>query len=176
MEDKIDYNEFETFRDVDHNIINVVIEIPIGSTDKIEWNNQTQKIEIDRTEPCAFIEPANYGFIPKALGGDNDNLDALVLSEQPIRTGLVVKAKVVGIMKFIDNNEVDDKIITVLVDEEDKEEGFEISAVKKAEIEYYFSHYKDYISPGLTKVVGWGGIGQAKNIIEQARQAYQESI
>ena len=61
--------------------------------------------------------PVNYGMIPRTvlpinLGGDGDPLDAIVLGKK-IPRGMVVEAKILGLLSMKDMGEVDDKIITV---------------------------------------------------------------
>jgi inorganic pyrophosphatase len=156
-------------------LINIVIEIPLGSTDKIEWDSNTKEFAIDRQEPSNFLEPINYGFIPKTIGGDGDNLDAIIVQDSVISTGTIVDARIIGVMKFIDEGEVDDKIVAVsVVGGNDILQLSDLSETKIKEIEHYFSHYKDYKKPGGTSVLGWGGIEDAKKIITESIERYIE--
>ena len=61
--------------------------------------------------------PANYGFIPQTYCDDHDPLDILVLSQIDIRSLCEVNAKVIGVMRMIDQGEADDKIIAVAADD-----------------------------------------------------------
>ena len=116
-----DFNKILDAGDVDGGIINVVVEIPTGSSHKIEWNRELAVFELDRVDPQIFAKPCNYGFIPQTLDEDGDELDALIITEQPLPTGIFLKAKVIGVMKFVDDGEVDDKIICV--PEDDRNNG-----------------------------------------------------
>ena len=69
--------------------------------------------QLDRVEPAIFAKPTNYGFIPQTLDEDGDELDVLLITEQPLPTGIFLEAKVIGVMKFVDDGEVDDKIVCV---------------------------------------------------------------
>ncbi len=158
------YNKIYKPGDYKNNKINAIIEIPTGSTEKIEWNRATCKFDIDRKEPSLFPEPANYGFIPQTTSGDGDNLDVIILSNEPISTGSVIEADVIGIMKFIDNHDVDDKIIAV----QSGNKSVVLSDIIKGQLDSYFSHYKDYIRPGMTDVLGWGGAEEAGVVIENS--------
>ena len=82
-----DFNQILDAGDVDGGIINVVVEIPTGSNHKIEWNRKLACFKLDRVEPVAFAKPCNYGFIPQTLDEDGDELDALIITEQPLTTG-----------------------------------------------------------------------------------------
>ncbi len=166
-----DFNQILTPGDVDGGVINVVIEIPAGSNHKIEWNRDLAAFELDRVEPMAFAKPTNYGFIPQTLDEDGDELDALIVTDQPLPTGIFLKAKVIGVMKFEDDGEVDDKIVVVPADDRNTGDGIQSLAdipqlIKQ--IEHHFNHYKDLKKPGSTTVKGWGDIDEAKVIIRIA--------
>lgn len=97
----------------------MVNEIPEGSCHKIEWNRKVAAFQLDRVEPAIFAKPTNYGFIPQTLDEDGDELDVLLLTRQPLATGVFLEAKVIGVMKFVDDGEVDDKIVCVPADDRD---------------------------------------------------------
>lgn len=164
-----DFNQILTPGDVDGGIINVVIEIPQGSNNKIEWNREKAAFQLDRVEPTIFAKPTNYGFIPQTIDEDGDELDALIITDQPLVTGIFLTAKVIGVLKFIDDGEVDDKVIVVPAD--DRQTGDAINTLDdlnsqlKKQIEHHFSHYKDLKKPGSTVVSGWGDIEEAKSVI-----------
>ena len=76
----MDFNKLLTPGDYENGEINVVIEIPVGSTQKIEYRRKLGLFEIDRIEPDLFPKPANYGFIPQTLDEDGDELDVLLIT------------------------------------------------------------------------------------------------
>ncbi|MBR0488455.1 inorganic diphosphatase [Candidatus Saccharibacteria bacterium] len=171
-----DYNKVLTPGDYEKNEINVVIEIPTGSNQKIEWDREHACFMLDRVEPAAFAKPCNYGFIPQTLDEDGDELDALVITDQPLTTGVWMKARVLGVMKFVDGGEVDDKIICVPAD--DRNNG---DAYKKLEdlpkrvieqIEFHFNHYKDLKKPGTTEVKGFEDVKSAKKVIADSIERF----
>ena len=95
-----DFNQILDAGDVDGGIINVVVEIPAGSNHKIEWNRKLAVMQLDRVEPLAFAKPTNYGFIPQTLDEDGDELDALIITDTPLPTGIFLEAKVIGLQQF----------------------------------------------------------------------------
>ena len=125
----------------------------------------------------AFAKPCNYGFIPQTLDEDGDELDVLVITEQPLTTGIYVKARILGVMKFVDDGEVDDKIIAVVDD--DRNNGDKIQTLEDLpkrtieQIEFHFNHYKDLKKPGTTKVEGFFGRDEAIKVIEAATLRYE---
>ncbi len=167
-----DFNQILTPGDVDGGIVNVVVEIPQGSNHKIEWNRHLAIFQLDRVEPEIFAKPTNYGFIPQTLDEDGDELDVLVITGRPLATGVALQARIIGVLKFEDDGEVDDKIVVVPAD--DRQTGDTINSLDdispqvKSQIEHHFSHYKDLKKPGSTIVKGWGDVDEAKQIISQS--------
>ncbi|MFZ2126568.1 MAG: inorganic diphosphatase [Candidatus Microsaccharimonas sp.] len=167
-----DFNKILTPGDVDNGVVNVVIEIPAGSNQKIEWNREKAAFQLDRVEPVIFAKPTNYGFIPQTLDEDGDELDVLAITDQPLTTGIFLEGKIIGVLKFEDDGEVDDKIVVVPAD--DRNTGNAINSLDdlsdqlKKQIEHHFAHYKDLKKPGSTIVKGWGDIEEAKKIVHEA--------
>lgn len=167
-----DFNQILTPGDVDKGIVNVVVEIPAGSNHKVEWNRDKAAFQLDRVEPIIFAKPTNYGFIPQTLDEDGDELDALIITDQPLATGIFLEAKIIGVMEFEDDGEVDDKVVVVPAD--DRQTGNSINNLAdlsdqfKKQIEHHFSHYKDLKKPGSTVVKGWGDVERAKAIVHES--------
>lgn len=151
--------------------VNTVIEIPMGSMLKIEWNRKKGYMVLDRVEPKIFAKPVNYGFIPGTLDEDGDELDTLVITEEPIPTGVVLeKAKVIGVLEFIDSGEKDFKIILAPGDDRNSDSVNSFSDLDeswKKQIEHHFAHYKDLKKPGSTMVQGFGDETRAWEIITE---------
>lgn len=172
-----DFNQILDAGDVDGGIINTVVEIPKWSTLKIEWNRKLAVFELDRVEPSIFAKPVNYGFIPQTLDEDGDELDTLVITNDPIPTGVYLKAKVIGVLKFVDDGEVDDKIIVVPADDRNTDDAInsidDLQERWKQKIEHHFTHYKDLKKPGSTVVKGWGDAEEAKKIIKESIERYK---
>ncbi len=171
----VDFDKMLTSGDIEGGIVNVVVEIPIGSPNKIEWHREKVAFQLDRVEPSKFTEPSNYGFIPHTLNEDGNELDALIISDESIHTGTVLKAKIIGVMKFEDEGDSDDKIIVVPIEGRNKANANTLSDIptqKIDQIEYYFNHYKDMIGPNYTIVKGWGDIAEAKKIIYKSIECW----
>lgn len=173
-----DFNKVLDAGDVDNGIINVVVEIPAGSNHKIEWNRELAVFELDRVEPQIFAKPCNYGFIPQTLDEDGDELDALIITEQPLTTGIFLKAKVIGVMKFVDDNEVDDKIVVVPADDRNNGDAYnsleDLPKQLIRQLEFHFSNYKALKKPGSTVVESWGDVAEAKSVIFEAIQRWKD--
>ncbi len=173
-----DFNKILDAGDYQNGEINVVIEIPTGSNHKIEWDRKNACFMLDRVEPIAFAKPCNYGFIPQTLDEDGDELDALVITEQPLTTGIYMTARVLGVMKFVDGGEVDDKIICVPADDRNNGDCYntleDLPKRTLEQIEFHFNHYKDLKKPGTTKVEKFGDIEEAKAVIKDAIKRWED--
>src|SRR5580704_3525922 len=93
--------------------INVIIEIPKGSSNKYEIDKKTGLIALDRVNHTSQHVPFDYGFVPQTLWHDGDPLDVIVLTTYPLFPGIMVKVRPVGILNMIDSGDSDAKIISV---------------------------------------------------------------
>lgn len=173
-----DFNKVLDPGDYKNGELNVVVEIPTGSNHKIEWDRERACFTLDRVEPMCFAKPCNYGFIPQTIDEDGDELDALVITDQPLTTGIWLKTRILGVMKFVDDGEVDDKIICV--PEDDRNNGDKYQTLEDLpkrtleQIEFHFNHYKDLKKPGTTKVEKFGDAEEAKDVIAAAIARYKK--
>ena len=173
-----DFNQVLTPGDYENGEITVVVEIPQGSSHKIEWDRKVGVMKLDRVEPAIFAKPTNYGFIPQTLDEDGDELDVLLITDAPLTTGIVVNARIVGVMKFVDDDEVDDKIMAVPSD--DRNNGDAIQALEDIpaqlikQIEFHFNRYKDLKKPGSTVVKSFDGAEEAQQVIAEAIRRWNE--
>ena len=172
-----DYNSIPYGQKSD--FVNTVVEIPMGSSTKVEWDRRKGYFVLDRVEPGIFAKPCNYGFIPQTLDDDGDELDTLIVTDEPLSTGLVLEgATVIGVLNFEDDGEMDHKVIVVPGD--DRHSGNRTHYEQLGEdwakqIEHHFSHYKDLKKPGTTKVLGFGGPDEAWAVIDECLARAQNS-
>ena len=173
-----DFNKILNPGDYENGEINVVVEIPTGSNHKIEWDRKNACFMLDRVEPIAFAKPCNYGFIPQTLDEDGDELDVLLITDQPLTTGIYTTARILGVMKFVDSDEVDDKIIAVPADDRNNGNRYKTLADLPEQllkqIEFHFNHYKDLKKPGSTEVKEFADADEAKRVIAAAIKRWNE--
>lgn len=170
-----DFNTVLTPGDVENGLINTVVEISEGSRLKVEWDREHAAFKLDRVEPQIFAKPVNYGFIPQTLDEDGDELDTLIVCSEPLPVGIWLEARIIGVMRFEDDGEVDDKIICAPAD--DRDSGDWLQSIDddpklKQKLEHHFTHYKDLKKPGSTKVLGWGDAAEAKTVIHECIARY----
>ncbi|AYJ01313.1 inorganic pyrophosphatase [Candidatus Phytoplasma ziziphi] len=124
----------------------VLIEISKGSKKKYEIDKETGFLKLDRILNTSFVYPANYGFIPLTHCEDNDPLDVFVLSQETLESMVIVQCRPIGVIKMIDNGELDNKIIAVPIHDRSMEVYQNIKDVPVpllSEIKHFLSHYKD---------------------------------
>lgn len=162
----MDVSRIPTGRDAPHDI-NVVIEIPQGSSVKYEIDKDSGAIFVDRFLFTPTAYPAAYGFIPGTLADDGDPADALVLVPSQVVPGAVVRARPIGILFMDDEAGNDTKIICVPHDKihpqhADIEDIADLPSITRRAIEHFFENYKDLEEGKWVKVTGWGGRADAE--------------
>lgn len=171
-----DFNQVLGPGDYQNGEVNTVVEIPKGSTMKIEWDRQRAAFMLDRVEPKIFAKPTNYGFIPQTLDEDGDELDTLIITEDPIPTGVWLEARIIGILNFEDEKGIDHKVVVVPADDRHTNDAIksldDLGGRWKEQVEHHFAHYKDLYKPGAAKVQGWGDIEAAKKIVAESIERY----
>jgi inorganic pyrophosphatase len=139
------------------NEVNVVIEIPQGSSQKMEYDPQWDIFRLDRTLFSPLYYPYNYGFIPSTLYLDGDPLDILVLCNHPIPMGTLVTARPIGVLRMHDDKGPDDKIISVFTHDpryEHVRRLTDVSEHRRKEIVHFFQVYKD-LEDKTVDIEGW---------------------
>ena len=65
-----------------NNVVDALIEIPLGSKNKYEMDEVTGRIKLDRVLYASMIYPAEYGIVEHTLAPDGDPLDILVVCSE----------------------------------------------------------------------------------------------
>ena len=136
--------------------IKVYIEIEQFSNIKYEYDKNINKLIIDRILDEPFKYPYSYGFIPNTLADDNDELDALIITNTKIVNDAYYDVYIIGCLVMEDEKGMDEKILCVL--EEDYEEINDISDLNiniKDDIYNFFSNYKKKSIEKWSKVIGF---------------------
>jgi inorganic pyrophosphatase len=163
--------------------INVVIDIPKGSVNKYEYNEEGGYFELDRVLYSPLFYLFEYGFIPQTLSEDGDSLDVVLLVSYPTFPGCVIKARPIGLLKMKDEKGEDNKIIAV-PDEKIDPRFKEVKSIDdlgshlKEEITLFFKDYKKLEKEKyeFVEVEGFKGKEEAKEIIEKAVKRYKENL
>ena len=153
--------------------VKLAVEIPAGSFTKYE-TGEDGLIYVDRFQSMPVAYPANYGSMPSTLAGDNDPLDALVLTREPLHPGTIIRFRPIGVLRMIDKGEHDEKILGVPTDKVDPtyaniRDLADLPDIERQRIEAFFRIYKDLPAGRNTvELHGWGDAAEARRIIADA--------
>lgn len=169
------------WHDIDKNRIKednfvACIEIPRGSKKKYELDKETGLIMLDRILYTSTHYPANYGFIPRTYSLDKDPLDVLVLCNEPLDPLTLVKCFPIGVVKMVDEEDSDEKIIAVCQNDPNMNKFKDISELPSHqfdEMRHFFTVYKE-LEGKTTVVTEVLGAEAARKVINDAILAYEE--
>lgn len=165
------------FADESKSILNGLVEINANSINKYEFITESGQLKLDRVGYSSLAYPVAYGLIPQTWDQDNDMLDFVITHvTEPLVPGSLAEVRIIGVMKFEDGGERDDKVITVLADDKRVEHIHTLEDLGdhwKKEIEHYFEHYKDLKKPGTCKVLGFFDAAEALAIVRECAARYE---
>ncbi len=158
-------------------LLNAVIEVVSGSRDKYEYKSEWEAFVLDRIIPSSVVFPVEYGFIPQTWYDDQDPLDIMVMSYEPLEVGCIVRVRVIGVLMIEDEKGADPKILSVLVDDARFEGVKDITDVhihKLREIQEFFETYKRLEPHKWVKIKEWQTAETAQEIVQYAAKQYNE--
>ncbi len=158
----------------EENIVEVVVEIPKGSRNKYEYDEERGVMTFDRMLFSAMHYPGDYGFIPQTLGLDGDPIDALVLVSHATFPGCHIRCRVAGVLNMSDEKGQDEKIICIPLGDprwKDTDCLEDINEHYRKEIEHFFRVYKD-LEQKKVQIDGWDDSKAAMKIIRDAEVRY----
>jgi inorganic pyrophosphatase len=159
-------------------VLHAIIELNSGTINKYEIITESGQLKLDRVGYSTLAYPFAYGAIPCTWDLDNDPLDIeIVQVSEPLIPGSLVEARIIGVMKFNDGGETDDKIIAVLNDDKRMahiQSVEDLGEYWKKETQYYWEHYKDLKKPGTCTVEGFFGVEEANKIVAECMERYQK--
>ena len=127
-------------------VVHAVIEIPKDAQIKYELDKDTGMLKLDRFLYSSAHYPGDYGFVPQTLWYDNDPLDIIILTHRPVYPMTLVNARVIGVIRMIDGDEKDDKIVAVYDKDPRYSEFKDINDMPKhviKELVNFFERYKE---------------------------------
>ncbi len=155
-----------------------VIEITKGSKKKYELDKESGYLILDRILHTSTHYPANYGFIPRTYGDDNDPLDVLLLCSEQIEPMTLVRAYPIGVISMIDNGRNDEKIIAIPFSDPNYNMYKDISELPSHvfdEMKHFFTVYKN-LENKTTAVNEVSNRDVALQVIDKAINDYVEKF
>lgn len=155
-----------------------VIEITKGSKKKYELDKECGFLRLDRILYTSTHYPANYGFIPRTYGDDNDPLDVLLLCSEPIDPMTLVECYPIGVITMMDNGRSDEKIIAIPFEDPNYNMYTDIADLPAHvfnEMKHFFTVYKA-LENKETAVSEVQGAEAAKEIIRECIIRYRDTF
>jgi inorganic pyrophosphatase len=156
-------------------LLNAVIEVVSGSRDKYEYKSKWEAFVLDRMIPSSVVFPIEYGFVPQTWYDDNDPLDIMIMSYEPLAVGCIVRVRVIGALVIEDEKGIDTKILSVLADDARFEGIHDITDVhihQLREIQEFFETYKRLEPHKWVNVKTWESASIAKEVVEYAAEKF----
>jgi len=154
--------------------VEIVVEIPRGSRNKYEFDEQAGVYRLDRVLSSAVFYNFDYGFIEGTRADDGDHTDALLVIDEPTFTGCHVWARPIGVLEMRDDKGADFKVLCVAEGDPNQahiERLEQMRPHRLVEIEHFFNTYK-LLEDKTVDVVGWRQAERALEILRHDRQAW----
>jgi inorganic pyrophosphatase len=151
----------------------VFVEIPAGSRNKYEFDQELGGIVLDRRLFTSMTYPADYGYVEGTLAEDGDPIDALVLVSDPTFPCCRIRVRTIGVFHMKDEKGPDEKLLCVPRGDpafERIKDIHDVAGELRDEIEHFFQRYKDLEPSKQTETRGWGNRSEAETILAAARQ------
>jgi inorganic pyrophosphatase len=154
--------------------VDIVVEIPRGSRNKYEFDEETRVFRLDRVLSSAVFYNFDYGFIEDTRAADGDHTDALLIIDEPTFTGCHVWARPIGGLEMSDENGFDFKVLCVALGDPHQAHINRLEQVRPhrlVEIEHFFQTYK-LLEKKETEVLGWRDRNRALEVLGEDRATW----
>jgi len=156
-------------------LVEAIVEIPLGSRNKYEWDPVRGAFRLDRVLYSSVHYPTDYGIVPDTLAPDGDPLDILIITHSPTFTGCIVPARPIGGLDMADEKGSDFKVLAVPIGDPrfaDVRALEDLAPHWLREIETFFATYK-MLEPKQTEVRGWHDAAATWVVIDEAFAAFR---
>jgi inorganic pyrophosphatase len=164
-------------------VLQVVIETPKNSRNKYAFDHERRVIVLKKLLPAGMSFPYDFGFVPSTLAEDGDQIDVLVLMDEPAFPGCVLEARVIGVVEGEDELEGgetqrNDRLLAVAVVSQSFSnvqtvEDLPHQLVKA--FEEFFVAYPRILSEKVYRLLGTKGPEEALMLVEAARKNQADS-
>ncbi len=151
--------------------VRVVVEVPKGSRNKYEYDRKSGRIKLDRVLFSAVHYPADYGYVEGTLAEDGDEVDVLVLIDEPTFPGCLIEAKPIGMLRMRDEKGVDNKVLAVPENDPRWSPFQDISELPPhllVEVENFFLTYKK-LEAKEVRSEGWKGSEESREYLVRCK-------
>jgi inorganic pyrophosphatase len=159
--------------------VNAVVEVISGSRDKYEYSSEWEAFVLDRVLHSSVVFPVEYGFVPQTWYHDDDPLDIMISSLEPLEVGCIAKVRPIGVLIMEDESGEDPKILSVPTGDPRFDGVDDISQVQPhllREIQEFFETYKRLEPHKWSKFRTWKNAQEARKLIVYAINLYKETV
>ena len=156
-------------------VVEIVVEIPRGSRNKYEFDEEAEVFRLDRVLSSAVYYNFDYGFIEGTRAGDGDHTDAIILLDEPTFPGCRMHARPVGVLLMRDDKGPDEKILCVALGDPHWAHVRSLADVapqKLREVEQFFATYK-FLEDLTVEIDGWADVDRAKALLLEDRERFE---
>jgi inorganic pyrophosphatase len=154
--------------------IDVIIETPKGSRNKIKYDPTTGKFKLSKVMPEGMMFPYDFGFLPSTKAEDGDPLDVLVLTDEPLFPGCLTECSIIGAIKAEQKEEGhtnrNDRLIAVADQSllySDIKTLKDLNPKVLEQIEMFFINYQK-VRGIEVRILGHAGPQEARQILAKA--------
>ena len=165
------------------NVLQVVIETPKGSRNKYAYDEERGCFQLKKVLPAGMVFPYDFGFVPSTKAADGDELDLLVLMDEPAFPGCVLGVRLIGVITGEDKLESgetqrNDRLLGVATASDlyaDIQHVDDLPEPLLRHMEEFFQNYPRVLSDKEFKLLGTEGPELANQLIAKARAAGKSS-
>ena len=154
--------------------LRVVIETPKGSRNKFKYDEEIGCYRLNKVLPEGMSFPFDFGFVPGTRSEDGDPVDVLLLMDQPAYPGVVVEARIIGVIEAEQSQGKDtnrnDRVLAVSIDSHshsDIKEPKDLNGKMIRELEQFFVNYNK-LDGKKFKLLGCKGTKTAMRLIKKS--------
>lgn len=156
-------------------VLQVVIETPKNSRNKYAFDHERHVIVLKKVLPVGMVFPYDFGFVPSTQAEDGDQIDVLVLMDEPTFPGCVLDARVIGVIRGedeLDGGETqrNDRVLAVASASNSFENVKSIEDLPGKAVEHmqeFFVTYPRLLGGKVYRPLGPEGAQEAMRLIEQ---------
>ena len=156
-------------------VVEIVVEIPRGSRNKYEFDENQGVFRLDRVLSSAVFYNFDYGYIEGTRSGDGDHTDALLIIDEPTFTGCHVWARPIGGLAMRDEKGDDFKVLCVALGDPHQQHIERLDQVRphrRVEIEQFFQTYKA-LEDKAVEIIGWRDQDAARQVLRDDRALWE---
>jgi inorganic pyrophosphatase len=160
-------------------VLHAVIEACRGSRNKLKYDPEQGTFVLHKVLPLGTSFPFDFGFVPSTHAADGDPIDVLVLMDEPVPAGVVVRCRLLGAIEAEQREgegraERNDRLLAVAEPSHRYRRCRSIEDIDPDvldELERFFVFYNAQQGREF-KPIGRAGTAEATRLVQAAQQAW----